>query len=191
MDVQIALMLAQDGLTNGAIYALLALALVLVFAVTRVIFIPQGEFVAYGALTLAMLQTGKIPGTVWLLLIMAALAAVVPGAGSAPRTTTQLIDGLDAIVELPVFSGKYFGNQASHFAFNWRDATVAGPPNTAEPTEIGGWYGPTGGPPATRRAPLKRVCQYASRMSSTRTCAPERGAWMNLPSPTFQYRRRG
>jgi branched-chain amino acid transport system permease protein len=34
---------------------------VLVFAVTRVIFIPQGEFVAYGALTLAMLQTGRCP----------------------------------------------------------------------------------------------------------------------------------
>ncbi|MCK9988735.1 MAG: hypothetical protein AzoDbin1_05207, partial [Azoarcus sp.] len=45
MDIQIALLLAQDGITNGAIYALLALALVLVFAVTRVIFIPQGEFV--------------------------------------------------------------------------------------------------------------------------------------------------
>jgi branched-chain amino acid transport system permease protein len=41
----------------------LGLATVLVFTVTRVIFIPQGEFVAYGALTLAMLQTGKMPGT--------------------------------------------------------------------------------------------------------------------------------
>ena len=49
MDLQIALLLGQDGITNGAIYALLALALVLVFAVTRVIFIPQGEFVAFGA----------------------------------------------------------------------------------------------------------------------------------------------
>ncbi len=68
MDLQIALLLAQDGITNGAIYALLALALVLVFAVTRVIFIPQGEFVALGALTLASLQTGKTPGTLWLLL---------------------------------------------------------------------------------------------------------------------------
>jgi branched-subunit amino acid ABC-type transport system permease component len=56
MDLQIALLLGQDGLSNGAIYALLALALVLVFAVTRVIFIPQGEFVAFGALTLASLQ---------------------------------------------------------------------------------------------------------------------------------------
>jgi hypothetical protein len=41
-----------DGATNGALYALLALATVLVFAITRVILIPQGEFVTYGALTL-------------------------------------------------------------------------------------------------------------------------------------------
>ena len=68
MDFSIASILLLDGVTNGAVYALLALATVLVFAVTRVIFIPQGEFVAYGALTLAMLQTGKVPGTVWLLL---------------------------------------------------------------------------------------------------------------------------
>jgi len=60
MDFQIALILGQDGITNGAIYALLALALVLAFAVTRVIFIPQGEFVAYGALTLVALQAGKV-----------------------------------------------------------------------------------------------------------------------------------
>ena len=79
MDFSIASILMLDGVTNGAIYALLGLATVLVFTVTRVIFIPQGEFVAYGALTLAMLQTGKIPGTVWLLLIMAALAALMEG----------------------------------------------------------------------------------------------------------------
>ena len=55
MTLDIALLLAQDGLVNGAIYALLALALVLLFSVTRVTFIPQGEFVAYGGLTLAAL----------------------------------------------------------------------------------------------------------------------------------------
>ena len=55
MDLSIASILTVDGVTNGAIYALLALATVLVFAITRVIFIGQGEFVAYGALTLAML----------------------------------------------------------------------------------------------------------------------------------------
>jgi len=77
MDLSIAGILALDGVTNGAVYALLALALVLVFAVTRVIFIPQGEFVAYGALTLAMLQLGKVPGTIWLLVALAAIAALL------------------------------------------------------------------------------------------------------------------
>jgi branched-chain amino acid transport system permease protein len=76
MDLSIASILALDGLTNGAVYALLALATVLVFAVTRVIFIPQGEFVAFGALTLALFQTGKVPGTVWFLLVLALAAAL-------------------------------------------------------------------------------------------------------------------
>ena len=77
MDGQIALLLAQDGLVNGAVYALMALALVLVFSVTRVIFIPQGEFVAFGALSMAMLQAGKTPATLWLLLALAAVVLVV------------------------------------------------------------------------------------------------------------------
>ena len=72
MDSSIFGILALDGLTNGAVYALLALATVLVFAVTRAIFIPQGEFVAFGALTLALFQSGRLPGTVWLLLLLAA-----------------------------------------------------------------------------------------------------------------------
>jgi branched-chain amino acid transport system permease protein len=85
LTADIALFLAQDGLTNGAIYALMSLALVLVFAVTRIIFVPQGEFLAYGALTLATLQTGKLPGTVWLLLGMGAAAFVFDLAGMARR----------------------------------------------------------------------------------------------------------
>jgi branched-chain amino acid transport system permease protein len=76
MDLSIAGILALDGLTNGAVYALLALATVLLFAVTRVIFIPQGEFVAFGALTLALFQTGRVPGTVWFLLVLAGAAAL-------------------------------------------------------------------------------------------------------------------
>jgi len=94
MDSTIALILLQDGIVNGAIYALLGLALVLVFAVTRVIFIPQGEFVAFGALTLAMLVNGRLPGTVWLLVIGGALVTLMEckralrsGAwGGLPRT---------------------------------------------------------------------------------------------------------
>lgn len=79
MDLQIALILGQDGITNGAIYALLALALVLVFAVTRVIFIPQGEFVAYGALTMATLQTGVAPATIWLLVVLGLAVSLLDG----------------------------------------------------------------------------------------------------------------
>jgi branched-chain amino acid transport system permease protein len=68
------LFLIQDGITSGAIYALLGLATVLVFAVTRVILIPQGEFVTYGALSFAMLSVGKVPGTAWLAVAMGAVA---------------------------------------------------------------------------------------------------------------------
>jgi branched-chain amino acid transport system permease protein len=89
MNTQIAILLAQDGLVNGAIYALLALALVLVFAVARVIFIPQGEFVAFGALTLATLQLGRIPGTVWLALMLAVLAFAIE-AVALLRTSTGI-----------------------------------------------------------------------------------------------------
>lgn len=90
MDFSIASILTLDGVTNGAIYALLAIALVLVFAVTRVIFIAQGEFVAYGALTLAMFQMGKLPGTVWLLLVLALLVALLDGAAALRRRDQPL-----------------------------------------------------------------------------------------------------
>ena len=95
MDLSIAALLTQDGITNGAIYALLALALVLVFAVTRVIWIPSGEFVAFGTLTLAGLQLGKTPGTVGLLVGMAFVAGLMEVVacikrGEAARLPRQL-----------------------------------------------------------------------------------------------------
>jgi len=68
MNFQIALLLGQDGVTNGAIYALLALSILLVFTVTRILLIPQGEYVTYGALTMAALQAGQPTALVWLLL---------------------------------------------------------------------------------------------------------------------------
>ena len=74
MDTTILLFLLQDGITNGAIYALLGLALVLVFAVTRVILIPQGEFITFGALTYATLSAGNVPGTAQLALAMGGVA---------------------------------------------------------------------------------------------------------------------
>jgi branched-chain amino acid transport system permease protein len=88
MDGQIAAILAQDGITSGAVYALLALALVLVFSVTRVIFIPQGEFVAFGAMALAAIQAGTAPALSWLLLALGAAVFLLdlPAHLSAFRT---------------------------------------------------------------------------------------------------------
>jgi branched-chain amino acid transport system permease protein len=75
VDATIFLFLLQDGIINGAVYALVAIATVLVFAVTRVILVPQGEFVAFTALTIAALENGHMPSTPWLLLALGCLAA--------------------------------------------------------------------------------------------------------------------
>lgn len=93
MTGDIALWLMQDGVTTGAIYALLALALLLVFAVTRIIFVPQGDFISYAGLTLGTMQLGLVPATIYLLVgggvIVAAMetaAALRHGrAGRLPR----------------------------------------------------------------------------------------------------------
>src|SRR5690349_11315245 len=77
MDIQIALLLAQDGVANGAIYILVALGLVLIFVVTRIIFVPFGDIAAYAALTLASIQLGRTPGTVWVVVVLALMAVVV------------------------------------------------------------------------------------------------------------------
>jgi branched-subunit amino acid ABC-type transport system permease component len=82
MSADIFLWLAQDGITNGAIYALLALALLLVFTVTRVIFVPQGEFITFAALSLAMLEVGRVPGTIYILAFGGLAAAVIEMAGA-------------------------------------------------------------------------------------------------------------
>jgi branched-chain amino acid transport system permease protein len=77
LDSTIVAFLTQDGVINGAIYALLAVALVLVFTVTRVILVPQGDFVTFGGLTLAALETGRTPAAIWLLLVLAAIATTM------------------------------------------------------------------------------------------------------------------
>ncbi|HEX2012967.1 MAG TPA: branched-chain amino acid ABC transporter permease [Roseateles sp.] len=107
MDFTIASILALDGVTNGAIYALLALSLVLVFAVTRVIFIPQGEYVAFGALTMAGLQLGQTPLTIWFLLAMAVGVAVLDlwAGWRAGRPLGGLLGTVGAAAALPLAIG--------------------------------------------------------------------------------------
>ncbi|HEY0850023.1 MAG TPA: branched-chain amino acid ABC transporter permease [Bradyrhizobium sp.] len=96
MNLDIALWLSQDAITNGAIYALLAIALVLVYTVTRIIFVPQGEFISFAALSLASLQAGQVPGTVYLLLaggllVVAADSLRLPRAVALQRLPARLI----------------------------------------------------------------------------------------------------
>jgi branched-chain amino acid transport system permease protein len=76
MDLFVFLALLQDGITTGAIYLLLAIGLLIVFSVTRVIFVPQGDLLAFGTLTVASLQAGQLPGTLWLLDGLSAVALV-------------------------------------------------------------------------------------------------------------------
>jgi branched-chain amino acid transport system permease protein len=77
MNLTLALLLAQDGLTNGTIFALLAVAILLVFLVTRILFVAQGEFVVLGAVTLVQVQRGEAASAVWLLMLLAALCIVI------------------------------------------------------------------------------------------------------------------
>jgi branched-chain amino acid transport system permease protein len=77
MDAQIAAILAMDGIATGAIYVLIGLGFVLIFAVTRVIFVPFGDIAAFTALTLASLEAGRSPGTVGLVAVLAVLAMLM------------------------------------------------------------------------------------------------------------------
>lgn len=94
MTIDIALWLTQDAITNGAVYALLALALVLVYTVTRVIFVPQGEFISFAALSLATLQAGKVPGTVYLLMAGGALVALIDGVAAIRAAQPRRLIGI-------------------------------------------------------------------------------------------------
>jgi branched-chain amino acid transport system permease protein len=85
MTPEIAILLIQDGISTGAIYVLVALGIVLIFLVTRVIFVPFGDVVGYSALTLAALQLRQLPGTVWLVLTLAALATTMEVYGLVRR----------------------------------------------------------------------------------------------------------
>src|SRR5215472_9189285 len=86
MDTFILLALLQDGITTGAIYLLLAIGLLIVFSVTRVIFVPQGDLLAFGALTAATLQAGHVPGTLWLVDGLSLLALLGSLRGGTWRT---------------------------------------------------------------------------------------------------------
>ena len=53
------LFLLADGITNGAVYGLVALSLIVIYTVTRVVNIAQGQYVTLGALSFASALSGS------------------------------------------------------------------------------------------------------------------------------------
>jgi branched-chain amino acid transport system permease protein len=74
MTWDVTLILSIDGLASGAIYLLAGLGLVLIFSVTRVIFVPFGDIAAFSALTLAAFEARTVPATIGLVATLALLA---------------------------------------------------------------------------------------------------------------------
>lgn len=74
MSWDIALILGIDGIANGAVYLLAGLGLVLIFSVTRVVFVPFGDVAAFAALSLAAFEAGRAPPTIGLVAMLALLA---------------------------------------------------------------------------------------------------------------------
>jgi branched-chain amino acid transport system permease protein len=97
MTADIAAILTIDGIATGAVYALVAIGTVLIFTVTRVIFVPFGDIAAFTALTLAALDAKQLPGTIGLVVVLACMACSMEVVSlvraGALRTVPQAILG--------------------------------------------------------------------------------------------------
>jgi len=91
MTSDIAAILTIDGIATGAVYALVAIGTVLIFTVTRVIFIPFGDIAAFTALTLAALDARQLPGTIGLVVVLACLACLMEITSLARAKTFRLL----------------------------------------------------------------------------------------------------
>lgn len=85
MTADIFFILGIDGLANGAVYLLAGLGLVLIFSVTRVVFVPFGDIAAFAALTLAVFESGRVPPTIALVALLALVAVSIDVGGLARR----------------------------------------------------------------------------------------------------------
>jgi branched-chain amino acid transport system permease protein len=120
MTGDIFLWLTQDGVTNGIIYALLALALLVVFSVTRVIFVPQGEFITFAALSLALLEAGRTPGTLYILVFGGLAAAAIEGFVALRERAWRRLPRIFALyVVLPVAVAALVAWAAPHRFGQW------------------------------------------------------------------------
>ena len=77
MDPTIAFFLLTDGLAGSAIYLIIGLGLVLVFSVTRVIFVPFGSIAVFAALSLGAMELGRLPAAISLIVLFVILALLM------------------------------------------------------------------------------------------------------------------
>lgn len=77
MDSTIATILLVDGLAWSAIYLIIGLGLVLIFSVTRVIFVPFGSIAVFSALSLGAMELGQLPAMVNLIGLFVAVALLM------------------------------------------------------------------------------------------------------------------
>jgi branched-subunit amino acid ABC-type transport system permease component len=103
MTPDIAIILGIDGIATGSIYVLVGLGLVLIFSVTRVVFVPFGDIVAFAALTLAAMQLNRLPGTIYLVATLALIACLVDVAHHLYRgEPRRIVRGLIGYGALPL-----------------------------------------------------------------------------------------
>ena len=81
--------LVQDGVNTGALYVLISIALIMVFMVTRIVFVPQGELITFTALALSRLVDGQVPGTVFLLVGLGVVALALDFTAALVRKSAR------------------------------------------------------------------------------------------------------
>ncbi|HUH88584.1 MAG TPA: branched-chain amino acid ABC transporter permease [Pusillimonas sp.] len=71
------MILLADGLAWSAIYLIIGLGLVLIFSVTRVIFVPFGSIAVFSALSLGAMESGRLPAMINLIGLFMVLAVLM------------------------------------------------------------------------------------------------------------------
>ncbi|HEX7382239.1 MAG TPA: branched-chain amino acid ABC transporter permease [Nevskiaceae bacterium] len=91
MTWDIATLLTVSGLQISSIYLLTGLGLVLIFSVTRVIFVPFGDISVFAAITLAGFEAKQVPGTIPLVAAIVVFALVVEVTSRVRRREWRVI----------------------------------------------------------------------------------------------------
>jgi branched-chain amino acid transport system permease protein len=99
-----------DGLSNGATYALIAMALVIIYKATTLINFAQGEMAMFGAFIVLVLSTERgLP--IWLAVIVGMIISALIGAG-IERTLIRPFDPSDHLPLVIVTLGLFLGFNA-------------------------------------------------------------------------------